>query len=264
MPVAKATDRGERFRRRVHRERRGLITTGDDLFRRGVESQLSDFADEVMGQAASVPGAIEAAKVTSVPRATIERRLERFYIEAGNRLFDVGAEAIKAHGVPIPRRKELTDEGTRRMQEYLEEIGAEKVTQISETSRQDIVKILQGIVEEGEGIDVAARRLAEEIPEISKRRGRVISRTEVIPSSNKAVDLGARQADIPLDKEWITAIDGREREAHRNSDGQIVDMDKPFVVMGEKMEFPGDTSFGVSAENVINCRCAHAPIPKDR
>ena len=270
MHTAKASDRGERFRRRVVRERRGLTTMGVGLFRRGVEKQLSRFADKVMQQAASVPGALEAAKVTNVPSATIERRMERFYMEAGNRLFDVGAEAIKAYGVSIPRRKELTDDAVRRMQEYLERVGAQKVTQISETTRQVIIKILQTVVEEGGAIDGAAQRLAEEIPEVSRRRGQVISRTEIIPASNKAVDLGARQAGIPLDKEWISAQDNRTRRIprddfdHVDADGQVVDIDEPFVVTGEELMFPGDTSRGASAGNVIQCRCAHAPIPKDR
>jgi hypothetical protein len=32
-------------------------------------------------------------------------------------------------------------------------------------------------------------------------------------------------------------------------------MDEPFVVDGEQLMFPGDTSMGATARNIVNCRC---------
>lgn len=58
-----------------------------------------------------------------------------------------------------------------------------------------------------------------------------------------------------LEKEWVTMGDERVRSAHVNADSQLQPIDDFFIVMGQQLRFPGDTSFGATAANVINCRC---------
>lgn len=58
-----------------------------------------------------------------------------------------------------------------------------------------------------------------------------------------------------LTKEWVTMGDERVRPAHVSADAQLQKADDFFVVMGENLRFPGDTDFGASVGNVINCRC---------
>ena len=62
-----------------------------------------------------------------------------------------------------------------------------------------------------------------------------------------------------LQKEWIAGLDGRTRDAHVAANGQRRNMNEKFTVMGEQLNHPGDSAG--SASNVINCRCASAPIP---
>ena len=64
-----------------------------------------------------------------------------------------------------------------------------------------------------------------------------------------------------FDKEWLTAVDGRERDAHRMANGQKRDPLEPFNVGGELLMLPGDPRG--SASNIINCRCVVAEIPKE-
>lgn len=258
----KASQRGQRFRQRVVRERRGLQAASQDRFVRALRSQFGELVRRAVDGQSHPTAALQSAREVPVPTDRIDEELERLYVEAGTRFGEIGLSHLK--GVARVTVTKQEDAFRRRAQEYLDEIGAEKVSQISETTREDLVTILQQAVEDGVGIDRAQRRITDAIPQLTSRRATTIARTEIIPASNAAVDAGAREAGIPLDKEWITAIDGRERRAHRNADGQIVDMDKLFTVMAEKLRWPGDTSQGASAENVINCRCAHAPIPKDR
>ena len=52
---------------------------------------------------------------------------------------------------------------------------------------------------------------------------------------------------------WDATLDGRTRPAHAAADGQKKKLDQPFVVMGEKLMYPGDSAG--SAANVINDRC---------
>lgn len=57
-------------------------------------------------------------------------------------------------------------------------------------------------------------------------------------------------------KEWATILDQVTRLSHVIADGQKVPMTEPFVVQGELLRRPADTSLGASASNTINCRCS--------
>lgn len=59
-----------------------------------------------------------------------------------------------------------------------------------------------------------------------------------------------------IEKEWITVGDSLVREAHLSADGQKKKISEPFVVGGELLRWPGDTSLGASLGNIINCRCS--------
>ena len=61
-------------------------------------------------------------------------------------------------------------------------------------------------------------------------------------------------------KQWHNLGDSRVRDGenffnHLNA-SQVVKTSQPFIVSGEKLNYPGDTSLGASTGNVINCRCS--------
>lgn len=239
------------------------------MFRRALQRQFSQLRERAVEGRSSTAAALSAAEDLPVPKSAIREEIERFYAEVGVRVGEMALEHVKRI-VPVLVTKQ-EDEFRRRANEYLDRIGAEKVTQISETTRDDLVRILQSAVNDGIGIDRAANRITETLPQLTQNRATTIARTEIIPASNQAVDAAARAAETSeLEKEWVSAQDARVRTRpqddfdHLAADGQIVDMNEAFTVSGERLRWPGDTSFGASAGNVINCRCAHAPIPKDR
>lgn len=57
-------------------------------------------------------------------------------------------------------------------------------------------------------------------------------------------------------KEWNAILDARVRNPHAVADGQVKNINDPFIVDGERLMFPGDSSLGASAGNYINCRCS--------
>jgi len=60
-------------------------------------------------------------------------------------------------------------------------------------------------------------------------------------------------------KEWVSVGDSVVRTGtfdHLTADGQRRPTNEPFVVSGEQLMHPGDTSRGASVGNVINCRCS--------
>lgn len=108
-------------------------------------------------------------------------------------------------------------------------------------------------------------RLSKEIDKqecFEHYRARRIARTETIATSNAATLEGWRQSDVIAGKQWVCAMTQNSRKAHKKANGQIVPLDEPFIVGGEKLMHPGDSSMGASAENVINCRCTMKSVLK--
>lgn len=100
-----------------------------------------------------------------------------------------------------------------------------------------------------------------------KYRADSIARTESIQALNRAeweahmqaVDLGALKKSA-VTRHWDSAGDNRVRHSHKAMDSKYktvgVEIDEPFVSpSGARMMFPGDTSLGAPAEEVIHCRC---------
>ena len=147
-----------------------------------------------------------------------------------------------------------------------ETIAGERIVSISGNRKKEFVKFLRKKMTEEEfqamNEQQAGRLLRKKFRYMSIVNAKRIVRTESINAANFATNTSAN--DIfgaqNLEKEWITSMDGRERNAHAIANGQVVDMDSKFVVMGEQLSHPGDSAG--SAGNVINCRCASAPVPK--
>lgn len=82
----------------------------------------------------------------------------------------------------------------------------------------------------------------------------VISRNgNVDPSS---INDGVVTGNPDVKKEWAAILDDRTRGGHAMADGQTQNMNDPFIVNGEYLMYPSDTSMGASLGNIINCRCS--------
>jgi len=109
----------------------------------------------------------------------------------------------------------------------------------------------------------AGRILRKKFKDMSVVNAKRIVRTESVNAANYATNQSATDVfgKENLQKEWIATFDNRTRIDHIQANGQVVDMDKKFMVGGEELSYPGDSSG--SAANVINCRCTNAPFPKE-
>lgn len=56
-------------------------------------------------------------------------------------------------------------------------------------------------------------------------------------------------------KEWVAENDEKVRETHVRADNTIVGIEDAFLVGDSMLLFPKDTSYGASAEEIVNCRC---------
>lgn len=99
----------------------------------------------------------------------------------------------------------------------------------------------------------------------SEARSERIARTEIISAGRSGQYHGDKQSGMVIGKEWMAAHQDRTRAGHREADAQKVAFDNPFYVANadgqlEPLLFPGDTSYGASASNIINCRCWYKRI----
>lgn len=148
-----------------------------------------------------------------------------------------------------------------------QQIAAERVVLVQGTAKATLIKVFKQLSSDPEFMAMnereAQRILRQKFGQYSKSQAERLIRTEATNAANVATLQSATDmfGQENLQKEWMTAIDGRERPAHRAADAQIVDFKERFLVGGEKLFNPGDPAG--SAKNVVNCRCSTAPFPKE-
>lgn len=148
--------------------------------------------------------------------------------------------------------------------EYLKNNSSDKVKAITDTTKKQIRKELSEGVENEESIEELAKRIDTLfLDQIIPNRSTVIARTEVVSASNLGSRIGAKQSGYDMRKEWLATNDSRTRNPHRRALGQTKDLDKPYIVNGQKLMFPGDTSLGATPDNTIQCRCTETYEIKD-
>lgn len=129
---------------------------------------------------------------------------------------------------------------------------------LTQTTKDVIQRVLSEAAVKGWAFDEIVRRL--HLPELTAKRARVIARTEVVAAANSASNIAALDTGLKMDKIWISARDNRVRLHHAEVNQHIVAMNDTFTVGFTQMKFPGDKAGGPN--EVINCRCAVAFIPK--
>lgn len=93
-----------------------------------------------------------------------------------------------------------------------------------------------------------------------RQRALTITRTELGRAFSAAAQGRMTQAtkSLPgLKKKWRRSGKIQSRHTHDLADGQVVDVDKPFVIGGEEMMYPRDPA--ASASNTVNCGCMVIP-----
>ena len=187
-----------------------------------------------------------------------KRMAETAALVFGGRIIEQG----KAAGFVLERKEGFADMMARLAMQYIaQEAIRRRITSIAETTRNRIVSLVEQGYEAGFGQQEIARTIRDRIPSMSLVRGALIARTEVHGAAQFGADSAARSAGLQLRKEWVASGDERTRRDHRRADGQVVGMDEPFIVGGERLMYPGDSAG--RADQTINCRCVHSFIVVD-
>lgn len=124
---------------------------------------------------------------------------------------------------------------------YLVELS----TQLSETTQKNLTEVIRSGQREGLSVPDVAQRIQEVMPDITRRRATVISRTELHRSSLLSEEWRIRASGLPIkSRTWISAEDDRVRELHQELNGKTVGMDEEFA--------PGIRS----PASEVMCRCS--------
>ncbi|MFN7135271.1 MAG: phage minor head protein, partial [Myxococcales bacterium] len=137
--------------------------------------------------------------------------------------------------------------------DHLVEFAGERISGlVNETTREALRAQLVEGVEAGESVRELAERVREVFDEADEARAELISRTEVVRSSNFANYEAQKISGLVTKRKWVSTPDGRTRDTHRRLNGKEATLDEPFKVEGHEAKFPG--GFGVAALD-CNCRC---------
>jgi hypothetical protein len=131
--------------------------------------------------------------------------------------------------------------------------GGQKITGITDTTRDQVMKVIADGVENGDGHYVIGQAVDDALGDSWLGRGMMISRTEANSAMNAAISADAKATVPDMWKTWSTTGMDNVREWHQDADGQSVAQSDTFTVMGEDLDYPGDDAG--SPENIINCAC---------
>lgn len=208
----------------------------------------------------------EAGAIRAVDDAAWEDYISRLWLSvvppAGAMAAEFIAEA-KAAAV-------LSDVMMAAAKEWLRMNGVRESRKITNASRRNIAEQIRIGMQKGETDEQIAARLTKRYKSLSPARAQTIAWTETHAATNYGSFAAAQASEEPLHKIWVDTPDDRTRDAHVSAGGQKKPLSSPFIVDGEQLMFPGDTSMGGSSENVINCRCfmqyvrARRTTPKPR
>lgn len=182
----------------------------------------------------------------------VQREGTRRGAEAGRRL------SVRRHGFDI-----AFDEIPESTLEVFDEWASEATGEILDTMTDEVAQFVRGAHEEGLSIDEMTDAIRSDMFEgrLNETQAERVARTATISSSNAGSHSAHQEVEGVVAERWGTTLDGRERDAHAEANGQIAPVDGTFTVDGEELRYPGDPRG--SAENIINCRCYVGPVFAD-
>lgn len=213
----------------------------EDYAYRAFYTALSEQIETFLSAAEKYPSGMERQAVNEITSTGLKRAYIRVAMRVGN---DYG---------------NIVSEGNYRrlIAAYIRLYDRELIERITLNTKQLILRLL------------STEKALPNIGDIVKKlfgfvrmRSRRIARTVTVKFMNLGGLLGGNKSNFEMQKIWVSAHDYRVRPAntrspfdHHDRNIDPVNLNEPFLVSGQKLMFPGDTSMGATAGNVINCRC---------
>lgn len=217
----------------------------------GIDAWLEQASEEDLNSLANI-------------RPEVRERVEEQHPEFENVFRDNGRDGARAGRATAARQHSLDvnfEVVPRRTLDELDEWVTVAAGSTLDTITEDASKWLRGAHKEGLSIDEISTQINELYEgQLEDHVARRAARTGTVATSNAGAH-SAIEDSAAIAKQWVTNVDGREREDHADADGQVVGVDQSFEVGGIKMAHPGDPSAPI--EQIANCRCAVVPLFED-
>lgn len=230
-----------------------------------MEREIKRVAEAAADEFEAMGSLVTIDQIMAEHRKNVARILGSHYINVGNafgaRIMDAGEKAFPSTGFELAgmvvrplSKKDTRDDFVRRMTGWIQDNGAKKVVQVSDTTKEQIRRAVSVGAREGFGHAQTAKLIREKTGgTIARMRSKVIARTETHAPAVFAGDAAVEALGLDMVRDWIASGDGRTRSSHALADGQKREMNRPFDVGGAKLMRPGDPS--APAREIINCRC---------
>lgn len=231
---------------------------------RSVFSQMVTEYVAVVTETGSAPKALDFQSEWNAIFLRHYRRVARVFLPNQRRssFYDAFLELERKQTLSPQVNQELIASFSR----WSREFGERQAALVTETNQNDYVTALQRATEqvpEDSSQVVIAAAAGVALRDLFRSR---VDRIANVQTQAPAEEAKRREAiaiavsdgkqEDELIKVWRTVGDANVRIAHVAANGQQRPGNAAFSVDGEDLRFPGDSSLGASAENVINCRCA--------
>ena len=143
--------------------------------------------------------------------------------------------------IPVVRNETLEKLG--------EKVISEKVTSITNTTKNTINKIITNGQKQGMNTKEIAKEIKEKVKHMSNTRAMRIAKTETSQTATTVYHEGLVQAK--LEKTWWHVGGGKtDRESHLACDGETIPADETF---SNGLSHPHE--LGADASEIVNCNC---------
>lgn len=232
---------------------------------------LEEAKKKILGEVATLdPNSFTAAQRTAL-KASIDRALAQFRVQATEKVNQLQAAAAVVGVQSVDEPLSSSGIGDASLGQFsastlaiAQGYTADLISGLSAKASADVNAALTRAFLGGQSLSDIIAQISKALGNSSPTADRAITianneilRVQSIATQARMEDLTARHPD--LEKEWLHIPAARvPRPGHIIASGQVVAVDKPFLVEGEELMYPRDPSG--SPENTINCHCLSRPF----
>ena len=206
-----------------------------------LERWAADFGDDADGLAETIMSALfDALGWIEASQSGLLEDLVPLALDVGTALF----EEVGAQGDFDVEDAEIVGE--------LETRAGRFAIATVDTNRGLIGSRLAKGVLEGRGLRDLVGDVQEVGDQLTSSRAEMVALTEVHSAAVKVAEVAARQSGVVTGRQWISSLDDRVRETHKDAHGQTVGIDERYEVGSTECDSPGNCD---DAGEVYRCRC---------
>ena len=155
---------------------------------------------------------------------------------------------------------------------FLRRFGITRIQQVHQSYLDDVFSLFDSRLRNGMTLNETTNEVFTLMrsPRFYRWQAERIARTETTAAANYAATQSGEVSGFVMQKNWISALDGRTRRMpeshydHYSMNGKRVGLKEDFIfnpksLYVDALSYPGDPKG--QAGNVINCRCTVAVVP---